>query len=100
MEEPGRGNESGTASQIRPHAVSVWVGVLLGPLGGDAVSPPGTGVSSAVGGGVATATDGAEDGRDETATSDGVPTEVPQAATNNARRTGPTRGETRVTGSS
>jgi hypothetical protein len=75
--------------------------VLVGPLGGDAVAPPGTGVSSADGGDVATATDGAEDGRDETATSDGVPTEVPQAATNNAAsRTGPTSDETRVTGSS
>jgi hypothetical protein len=43
-----RGNDAGRASQIRPQAVSVWVG---GPLGttGDGVEPPGTGVSSVLG---------------------------------------------------
>jgi hypothetical protein len=102
VEVPGRGNESGSASQIRPHAVSVWVGVLLGAPGGDAVAPPGTGVSSAAGGDVAT--DGAADGGDEAAGGEGVAVELPQAAANNiAARRAPTRDPRRmerVTGSS
>ena len=47
VEASTRGNDAGTASQIRPQAVSVWVGVPIGSTG-DGVGPPGTGVSSAV----------------------------------------------------
>ena len=48
VEASTRGNDAGTASQIRPQAVSVWVGVPFGSIG-DGVGPPGTSVSSAVG---------------------------------------------------
>jgi hypothetical protein len=83
VERAGRGNESGIASQIRPQAVSVWVGVPLGPSGGDAVAPPGTGVSSADGGDdTAGATDGATEGGGELAAGEGIVVELPQAAVN------------------
>ncbi len=48
VEASTRGKDAGTASQIRPQAVSVWVGVPFGSIG-DGVGPPGTSVSSAVG---------------------------------------------------
>lgn len=48
VEASTRGNDAGTASQIRPQAVSVWVALPIGSTG-DGVGPPGTSVSSAVG---------------------------------------------------
>ena len=51
----GSGNDGGSASQIRPHSVSVWVGGDATATGEAAVDPPGTGVSSAVGVAVAAA---------------------------------------------
>jgi len=90
VELGGRGNESGIASQIRPQAVSVWVGVPLGSPGGEAVAPPGTGVSSADGGDVTTgATDGANEGAAELAAGEEIVVELPQAVANSTadRRT-------------
>jgi hypothetical protein len=86
VELAGRGNESGTASQIRPQAVSVWVGVPLGSPGGEAVAPPGTGVSSADGGDVTT---GATDGAAELAAGEAIVVALPQAVANSTaeRRT-------------
>jgi hypothetical protein len=40
----GSGRDAGSASQIRPHSVSVWVGSEAA-AGDGAAEPPGTGVS-------------------------------------------------------
>lgn len=85
-----RGNDAGTASQIRPQAVSVWVGVPLGTTG-DGVEPPGTGVSAARGGVAAEAGDVADD-RGEAADDVGPrPSPLHPAAINVAARRPPNR---------
>jgi hypothetical protein len=72
-----RGNDDGTASQIRPQAVSVWVGVPLGATD-EGVDPPGTGVNSVPGEEATETGDGAED-REEAAGEVGASPSPPHA---------------------